>query len=200
MWIVSYTVLPVRVPYTLECFFLLPSDGCQYLVQFLGSGLFSGRPLSSCLLSVKEPWWLSWHLLLVPYPIAPALPAASQCFCLIIYLSVSYCLCAQFSIKTLIYPHSSGAELCLFLFSISPGNTWLRYVGSTAKMVSEQQSPDKAKSMSSGQRLGFSSVRTLQKCLGARDISFCLKIHLKSCPGPCPWTGIRQRVHSGVLK
>lgn len=65
-------------------------------------------------------------ILLASPPVAPALPAASQGFCLITYLPVSYCLCVQ-SVQyqdSLIYPHSSGAQLCLFLFSLSPGNSW----------------------------------------------------------------------------
>ena len=131
MGIVNDTVLPVRVPSTLEFFFLLPSDGCQWLVKFLALGLFSGRRISSCLLSVKEPWRCSC---LGTVPCSCSIASSSHSVSALLF--THWCHTASVlglpSTRTLLStPVASalGVVLSLFLLSISAGNAWLRQDG-----------------------------------------------------------------------
>lgn len=68
-------------------------------------------------------------------------------------------------------------------------------------MVSGQQSPDKGESKSPEQSPGFSSVKTLEKCLSTGDILLLEKTsQTLAWPASLNWVWIRRRVHSGTLK
>lgn len=117
----NYTVLLVRVPSTLDFFFLLPSDGCQWLLKLLGPGLFSGRLISSCLLSLKEPWRCFW---LGPVPCSCSHSVSALSFT---HPSDTASVLGPPNLKTLLAaPVALGVVLSLFLLSVSPGNVWQR--------------------------------------------------------------------------
>lgn len=185
----------MRSPLTLEFYFLLPSDGCQWLVKFLGPGFFQEDPFpAACFL---------WRSLrdapgLVLSPVAAISPAA-QCFCLIVYPSMSDGLCAWSAQPAPICPTSSRGG---GLPSVSPGNAWLGQDGAPRPgwfLVSGVQSRTKASAQTKG---WISALWGHLSNVWTPGITFCLTRHLKPCPGLHPWTEcwIRRCVHSGILK
>lgn len=184
----------MRAPLTLEFYFLVPSDGCRWLVKFLCPGVFREDPFpAACFL---------WRSLrdapgLVLSPVAAVLPAAVTVF-LPYHLPIHVIwLCAWSAQPTPTYPTSSRGG---GLPSISPGNAWLRQDGapqpgwcSTARVVSGQWSSDKEESKSSDQRLNFSSVRTLEKCLSIRDNLLLVKTS-QTLPWPASLNWVLDKV------
>lgn len=186
---VNYTVLLVRVPSTLDFFFLLPSDGCQWLVKLLGPGLFSGRPISSCLLSLKEPWRCFW-LGTVPCSCSIAGSSHSVSALSFTYPSDTASVLGPPNLKSLLSaPVALGVVLSLFLLSVSPGNVWQRQDDSPQPgwfLVSRVQTKETASPQS---KAWVSALWRHLRNVWAPGISFCLRRHLKPWPGPHPWTG-----------
>lgn len=186
----------MRAPLTLEFYFLVPSDGCRWLVKFLCPGVFQEDPFpAACFLrrSLRDAPGL------VLSPVAAVLPAAVTVF-LPYHLPIHVIwLCAWSAQLTPTYPTSSRGG---GLPSISPGNAWLRQDGAPQPgwfLVSGVQTKKKASPQTKG---WISALWEHLRNVWASGITFCLSRHLKPCPGLHPWTEcwIRWCVHSGVLK